>query len=297
MYTDITLFPNQVCNSVNTLQDLQNIDVSTYFNGVICVVLNTQGLYFYNKNSMAVPDGINIVKPNYNEVGRWILYNPGGSGGLQPIAAQTILANPSGATEVPIATALDSTLGFINNKLAVVSAPAPNLPAQTLYGNPTGSSATAIPITLGTNLSFSGSVLNATGGGGSDITWNNITSFTVGVNIPVFVKNGYIFNCASTAQTPVIVPRIDVVPPSVGDEIKFLIVDSHPIGSSYLSSFLNVSGASVRIIDSNSVNFTASMLVNGKGISFTLRYIGSSTFSICDISVPQGVTGTIFSGA
>lgn len=42
--------------------------------------------------------------------------------------------------------------------------------AHTLLGNPTGGTADVQEITIGTNLSFTGSVLNATGGGGSGIT-------------------------------------------------------------------------------------------------------------------------------
>ncbi len=50
--------------------------------------------------------------------------------------------------------------------------------ASTLLGNPTGGSAVPSEITLGTNLSFSGSVLNATGGGGSTSRTDVNTSTT-----------------------------------------------------------------------------------------------------------------------
>ena len=50
---------------------------------------------------------------------------------------------------------------------AVTYAKMQNETKATLLGNPTGSAAAPSEITLGTNLSFAGSVLNATGGGGS----------------------------------------------------------------------------------------------------------------------------------
>lgn len=90
---------------------------------------------------------------------------PGTGGGGITALTGPVTASGTGSVATTI-TANAITTTTINNN-AVTYAKIQQVSAGSLLGNPTGSTANVSEITLGTNLSFSGSVLNATGGGGS----------------------------------------------------------------------------------------------------------------------------------
>jgi hypothetical protein len=91
-------------------------------------------------------------------------------------------------------TASSATLALVQPVIGDLSA----IAASTLVGNPTASSAAPTTITLGTNLSFSGSVLNATGGGGTpggantDIQYNNSGAFGGDANFTYTTGTGIV---------------------------------------------------------------------------------------------------------
>lgn len=74
----------------------------------------------------------------------------------------------------------------------------------TLLGNPTGGTANVQEITLGTNLSFAGSVLNASGGGGS----GTVTT------VSVVTANGVSGSVANATTTPAITITLGAITPS-----------------------------------------------------------------------------------
>lgn len=87
----------------------------------------------------------------------------------------TSLVLSGGSTLVRAALTGDVTAGLASNATTIASHAVtyPKMQqasASTLLGNPTSGTANIQEITLGTNLSFSGSVLNATGGGGGTVT-------------------------------------------------------------------------------------------------------------------------------
>ncbi len=84
----------------------------------------------------------------------------GAPGGLAAIAADSILANPSGSSAVPTAVTLGAGLSFSGTTIVNTGGLAA-IAADTILANPTGSSAVPTAVTLGSGLSFSGTTLVA----------------------------------------------------------------------------------------------------------------------------------------
>lgn len=139
----------------------------------------------------------------------------GGGGDVPPIGANSVFANPTGATAVPIGVPLGATMNFTGGTLnAVLGGPAggdltgtypdpdvgtnkvtyakfQQVAATSLVGNSDGSLANARAIAAGTNLSFDGDVLNATTGGLDPIASDTILANpTGGSAVPVSTPIG-----------------------------------------------------------------------------------------------------------
>lgn len=185
-------------------------------------------------------------------------FDSGGGGGLTPIGAYEVLANPTNATAVPTGVQLDPSMSLTSGKLAAVNglspianntllgniSGSPALPTQlpfgnmtgisggnfglaplaamSLIGNPTGATAVPQKMGIGSGLAVDGSNnLIATGGGGGDVTWNFITTIG-GSATPVSVGNGYIINITASGSPWVQLPASTGL--SVGEIIKFKVL-------------------------------------------------------------------------
>lgn len=141
---------------------------------------------------MAITNGFNNKFPLLNITGAISLGVPlsvtnGGSGVTTSTGSGNLVLSTSPTFVTPLlgtptSGVLTNCTGITTsgiNASAVTYAKIQNVTAATLLGNPTGSGSAPSEITLGTNLSFSGSVLNATGGGGS----GTVTSITAGTGL------------------------------------------------------------------------------------------------------------------
>ena len=137
------------------------------------------GVFYWNASSSGPDDGYNVIVPNATNGGGWNRLAVTVPSSFAKIATQTILANPSAISAVPVGVPINSTLAFNGGTLgatmpasaSLVSYNGTILEATTLSAGGTWSAGTltlnyqaGTLTTFGAGLSLSGGTLTASGG-------------------------------------------------------------------------------------------------------------------------------------